>query len=118
MVPMAMVKPTTEPTNERTPTPTMGPAQGPGIEYKISTNDQLSEADKALINSRVVKSTTDALHITKGGLVAAPRTMSATKVPAKSSHNGNACTDCGSFTLKRNGSCFVCDTCGTTTGCS
>ncbi len=31
---------------------------------------------------------------------------------------GEACTDCGSFTLVRNGTCLKCDTCGTTTGCS
>lgn len=31
---------------------------------------------------------------------------------------GEGCTDCGSFTLVRNGSCLKCDTCGATTGCS
>ncbi len=31
---------------------------------------------------------------------------------------GDACGDCGNFTLLRNGTCLKCDTCGTTTGCS
>ena len=31
---------------------------------------------------------------------------------------GDACGDCGNFTLVRNGTCLKCDTCGTTTGCS
>jgi ribonucleoside-diphosphate reductase alpha chain len=31
---------------------------------------------------------------------------------------GEACPDCGSFTLLRNGSCLKCDSCGATTGCS
>ncbi len=31
---------------------------------------------------------------------------------------GDACGDCGNFTLVRNGTCFKCDTCGSTTGCS
>lgn len=31
---------------------------------------------------------------------------------------GDACPSCHSFTLRRNGSCFVCDSCGQTTGCS
>jgi ribonucleoside-diphosphate reductase alpha chain len=31
---------------------------------------------------------------------------------------GDACGDCGNFTLVRNGTCFKCDTCGGTTGCS
>lgn len=31
---------------------------------------------------------------------------------------GDMCTECGSFTLIRNGTCLKCDTCGGTTGCS
>ena len=31
---------------------------------------------------------------------------------------GEACGDCGNFTLVRNGTCLKCDTCGATSGCS
>ena len=31
---------------------------------------------------------------------------------------GEACGECGNFTLLRNGTCMKCDTCGGTTGCS
>jgi ribonucleoside-diphosphate reductase alpha chain len=31
---------------------------------------------------------------------------------------GDACGECGNFTLVRNGTCLKCDTCGSTTGCS
>lgn len=31
---------------------------------------------------------------------------------------GDACTECGNFTLIRNGTCLKCNTCGGTTGCS
>lgn len=31
---------------------------------------------------------------------------------------GDACGDCGNFTLVRNGTCMKCDTCGATSGCS
>jgi ribonucleoside-diphosphate reductase alpha chain len=31
---------------------------------------------------------------------------------------GEACGECGNFTLLRNGTCLKCDTCGSTTGCS
>ena len=31
---------------------------------------------------------------------------------------GDACPECGNFTLLRNGTCLKCDTCGGTTGCS
>ncbi|MCL2831848.1 MAG: adenosylcobalamin-dependent ribonucleoside-diphosphate reductase [Treponema sp.] len=33
-------------------------------------------------------------------------------------YEGEACPNCGSFTLIRNGTCMKCDTCGGTTGCS
>ena len=33
-------------------------------------------------------------------------------------YEGEACQDCGNFTLVRNGTCMKCDTCGTTSGCS
>ena len=31
---------------------------------------------------------------------------------------GDACLECGQFTLVRNGTCLKCTTCGATTGCS
>ena len=31
---------------------------------------------------------------------------------------GEACPECGAFTMVRNGTCLKCDTCGGTTGCS
>src|SRR5690606_28687598 len=33
-------------------------------------------------------------------------------------YEGDACGNCGSFTLVRNGSCLKCQTCGSTSGCS
>ena len=33
-------------------------------------------------------------------------------------YEGDACSECGNFTLVRNGTCLKCDTCGATTGCS
>ena len=33
-------------------------------------------------------------------------------------YQGDACPECGNFTLVRNGTCLKCDTCGSTTGCS
>jgi ribonucleoside-diphosphate reductase alpha chain len=33
-------------------------------------------------------------------------------------YEGEACGECGNFTLVRNGTCLKCDTCGGTTGCS
>jgi ribonucleoside-diphosphate reductase alpha chain len=33
-------------------------------------------------------------------------------------YTGDACGECGSFTMVRNGSCLKCDSCGQTSGCS
>jgi ribonucleoside-diphosphate reductase alpha chain len=33
-------------------------------------------------------------------------------------YEGDACGNCGNFTLVRNGTCLKCDTCGSTSGCS
>jgi ribonucleoside-diphosphate reductase alpha chain len=33
-------------------------------------------------------------------------------------YEGEACNDCGNYTLVRNGTCMKCNTCGGTSGCS
>jgi len=33
-------------------------------------------------------------------------------------YTGEACPECGSMTMVRNGTCMKCITCGSTTGCS
>jgi ribonucleoside-diphosphate reductase alpha chain len=33
-------------------------------------------------------------------------------------YEGDSCSECGNFTLVRNGTCLKCDTCGATSGCS
>jgi len=33
-------------------------------------------------------------------------------------YEGDACGDCGNYTLVRNGTCMKCNTCGATSGCS
>ena len=33
-------------------------------------------------------------------------------------YEGDPCSECGNFTLVRNGTCLKCDTCGGTSGCS
>jgi ribonucleoside-diphosphate reductase alpha chain len=33
-------------------------------------------------------------------------------------YEGEACGECGNYTLVRNGTCMKCNTCGATSGCS
>ena len=40
------------------------------------------------------------------------------KIAKMQGYEGDACSECGNFTLVRNGTCLKCDTCGGTSGCS
>ena len=47
-----------------------------------------------------------------------PTTPSASTQARFQGYTGDACPECGHFTLVRNGTCQKCDSCGSTTGCS
>ena len=47
-----------------------------------------------------------------------PVTPSASTQARFQGYTGDACPECGHFTLVRNGTCQKCDSCGSTTGCS
>ncbi|MFC0283306.1 vitamin B12-dependent ribonucleotide reductase [Camelimonas abortus] len=49
---------------------------------------------------------------------AAPASLDRRKEALMKGYQGDACGECGNFTLVRNGTCLKCDTCGSTTGCS
>jgi ribonucleoside-diphosphate reductase alpha chain len=53
-----------------------------------------------------------------GGSGAASRATSAAAQARLKGYEGDACGECGHFTLVRNGTCLKCVTCGSTTGCS
>jgi ribonucleoside-diphosphate reductase alpha chain len=62
----------------------------------------------------------EALQWSKAGSAAqvAP-TKAERRAEAKAKgYEGEMCSECGNFTLVRNGTCMKCDTCGSTTGCS
>jgi ribonucleoside-diphosphate reductase alpha chain len=57
--------------------------------------------------------------ITEGALAVKPRTELDRAAEARiRGYEGEACRECGNFTLVRNGTCLKCDTCGGTSGCS
>jgi ribonucleoside-diphosphate reductase alpha chain len=77
-------------------------------EQKLSPAEQLEQ--QQLVHAR-----SDA-----AGVRASARAIAAEKrAEAKAKgYEGEACGECGNFTLLRNGTCLKCDTCGSTTGCS
>jgi len=78
------------------------------IEQKLSPAEQLEQHQLAVARGEVADARASA------------RAMAAEKraeARAKG-YDGEACGECGNFTLVRNGTCLKCDTCGSTTGCS
>ena len=54
-----------------------------------------------------------------GAAAAAAPSKAERRAEAKAKgYEGEMCSECGNFTLVRNGTCMKCDTCGSTTGCS
>ncbi|MEY9758912.1 vitamin B12-dependent ribonucleotide reductase [Bradyrhizobium yuanmingense] len=54
-----------------------------------------------------------------GSAATAAPTKAERRAEAKAKgYEGEMCSECGNFTLVRNGTCMKCDTCGSTTGCS
>ena len=53
-----------------------------------------------------------------GNCGSSPRGISAPMEARMKGYEGEACSECGNFTMVRNGTCLKCDTCGGTSGCS
>jgi ribonucleoside-diphosphate reductase alpha chain len=77
------------------------------LEHKLSPAEQLEQQQVARTQERVDPRA-------EARLAAAEKRAEA---KAKG-YEGEACGECGNFTLVRNGTCLKCDTCGSTTGCS
>jgi ribonucleoside-diphosphate reductase alpha chain len=59
------------------------------------------------------------LQWSKAGAALASQSKAERRAEAKAKgYEGEMCSECGNFTLVRNGTCMKCDTCGSTTGCS
>ncbi|NRA87204.1 MAG: vitamin B12-dependent ribonucleotide reductase [Rhizobiales bacterium] len=71
-----------------------------------ATNQKLDHEASAKIISPIVQATT---QVNKQEL----RNIARIK-----GYEGDACSECGNFTLVRNGTCMKCETCGSTSGCS
>jgi len=61
----------------------------------------------------VTASMTTTTAITSGSV-----TIDARAKAKMQGYEGEACGDCGNYTLVRNGTCMKCNTCGATSGCS
>lgn len=84
-------------------------AQDPDSELDLDIDYQDIEED--------LLDTLDVPQTVTGGTHSAPSDTSS-QTSRFQGYTGDSCTECGHFTLVRNGTCLKCETCGTTTGCS
>ncbi len=63
-------------------------------------------------------STATAVQATSVTAIAASTTADAVTRAKMQGYEGEACGECGNYTLVRNGTCMKCNTCGATSGCS
>ncbi|MAF47168.1 MAG: vitamin B12-dependent ribonucleotide reductase [Rhodospirillales bacterium] len=61
---------------------------------------------------------TETLHVDENIIVRADDRIDEVREARMKGYEGDACDDCGNFTLVRNGTCLKCVTCGATSGCS
>ena len=61
---------------------------------------------------------TEAMVISQEIISASETRLDAVREAKMKGYEGDACGECGNFTLVRNGTCMKCVTCGATSGCS
>jgi len=84
--------------------------QKPANETKAHDLDLAIDSEAEVVDEKSVKSGGGASGSIASGSIATGARFRG--------YTGDACSDCGHFTLVRNGTCLKCETCGTTTGCS
>ncbi len=120
---------------------------GGGVEQDKAPASFTPTPASSVVSRGLVRSKTDKLMVVRGGIVAT-LTQGATALKGEMTEHpdlvggvaftppqveslaerraearmkgyvGEACPECGNFTMVRNGTCLKCDTCGGTTGCS
>ncbi len=105
--------------------------RGATAELRETYEDVVSSSFPAVEGDTAVYPTEGATALKADAAVMyARRTVTRTEVKVKTresdlraearirGYEGEACRECGNFTLVRNGTCLKCDTCGGTSGCS
>ena len=114
---------------------------GGGVAQDKGPSGGVSATPTSVVSKGLVRSKTDKLMLVQGGayaslgatalkgeLAEAPEVFAGVafsepvadlRAEARAKgYVGEACPECGNFTMVRNGTCLKCDTCGGTTGCS
>ena len=88
--------------------------------YVLNTSSETTTKVEARdVNQEVVYETKTAMAGSVSTSVSKKDVRASRVVEARiKGYEGDACSECGNFTMVRNGTCLKCDTCGTTNGCS
>jgi ribonucleoside-diphosphate reductase alpha chain len=70
------------------------------------------------LDPAVALQTIVAEHIETTAIATGTVSMDARTKARMQGYEGEACGECGNYTLVRNGTCMKCNTCGATSGCS
>lgn len=87
----------------------------------LKNRQQTKSPDAELETTAVATGTGETMAVSVGSAMAnggTDATSNARTQARMKGYEGDACGDCGNFTLVRNGTCMKCDTCGSTSGCS
>ncbi len=87
---------------------------------KMSAGLEMSEDAGAAagMSGGTVKTFTESISVEAATASVVDDQMDAVREARMKGYEGDACTECGNFTLVRNGTCMKCLTCGATSGCS
>jgi ribonucleoside-diphosphate reductase alpha chain len=108
------------------PSPLAGEGQGGGSNKVTALHGQGGRVSDTIEGAVALKqevshdlSPAERLQWSKAGAAVASQSKAERRAEAKAKgYEGEMCSECGNFTLVRNGTCMKCDTCGSTTGCS
>ena len=82
-------------------------------------NAQFSGADPVGSLQTLVPEGSTAVSVGSSTVISSGGVAMDARVKAKmQGYEGEACGECGNYTLVRNGTCMKCNTCGGTSGCS
>jgi len=85
------------------------------VAEKVATTALL---DAELEASTILAGASEQVAVAGGGGSSARGGISPVVEARMKGYEGEACSECGNFTMVRNGTCLKCDTCGGTSGCS
>ena len=81
-------------------------------------NASVGTSSPALGGQTLAETSVEAVTVTTEVMAEADDKLAAIREARMKGYEGDACGECGNFTLVRNGTCLKCDTCGATSGCS